>query len=310
MMAAAAPAPTLAATAPALKEAKPKRAAPFYQLPGASDIRAMLAQLPPGTIQAQIPMAYRLEPDRKVATAQYAFAYFSGDVDGDGEAEYVMGCYFSDAATGGAADDRARLAVFKAQGTSKGKRTWHLTWTSPGLGHEFDLPRYNAREVEEGLEQVEAVQPPIQLVRLEPGGPLAIAYFAWSRSAQVGGLPGIYRFTGGRWRNVGPQADRLNIADLDGDGRPEVIAGTRFVGYGFGDDDVPRVFRWDGQQFAEASSDFPQYYARLLVLYRNHLHRLEETQQVFARDVWERAIRKAETLAHPVSTRRPPRASG
>src|SRR5205823_6293497 len=119
-------------------------------------------------------------------------AYLSGDVEGDprGDAEYVLGVYFpSSPSASGTQDDRARIVVFKRH-----VNTWTEEWRSPGLGYEFDRPRFNIQEVEEGLDQPAALQPPLQLVKIAGDRYYSIAYFAWSKSNQVGGLPGIYRY--------------------------------------------------------------------------------------------------------------------
>jgi hypothetical protein len=274
-------------------DAPPPNRPPYSHDPGHIALKSMLAQLPPGTVLATIPDSYRLDPGtRHLETEWESFAIRFGDVDGDGQRDYVLGCYFP--AGEGSPDGRARIVVFKKSG-----KRWLLSWTSPGLGYEFDRPRYNAQEVETGLDTADHLQSPLELRDLGGDGRLSIVFFAWSQSTQVGGLPGIYRSIGGRWRNVAPQADRFTLRDLNGDGHLEVIAGTRYVGYGSGDDDVPRVYRWEGERFEEASSRFPRFYAELARIYRDHVRRLEEGHQPFPRDVWERAIRKAENLSWP-----------
>jgi len=274
---------------------------PHYVLPSDADMRLLFRELPPGAVPATVPVRYGWAGGRIVVTRRH-FAILSGDVDADaqGSPELVVGCYFpSTPSEGGTQDDRARIVVFKRVG-----RIWVKEWTSPGLGYEFDRPRYNIEEVEQGLESLASLAPPVQLVKILGDRQYSIAYFAWSKSAQVGGLPGIYRYSGGRWHNVAPQADRFSIRDLDGDGEIQVVAGTRYVGFGSGDDDVPRVYRWDGRRFEEASSRFPRFYRDLAEAYRHHVRELEERHQLFARDVWERAIRKADSFGAAAASQR------
>jgi hypothetical protein len=272
----------------------PRALPPHYVLPNEADLKAMHSILPPGSVVATVPVSYRWA-EGHIEVAHRAFAILAGNVDGDTRAdkEIVLGVYFpSSASPGGTQDDRARIVVFKH--TPKG---WLWQWTSPGLGYVFDCPRFNIQEVEQGLDEAVVLQPPLRLVKIDGDAHYSIAYFAWSKSSQVGGLPGVYRYSAARWRNVAPQADRFSLRDLNGDGELQVVAGTRFVGYGSGDDDVPRVYRWGRRGFEEASSQFPRFYRELAEAYRKHVRQLEETHQAFARDVWERAIRKAESFA-------------
>lgn len=246
-----------------------------------------------------------------VKTTGTHFATFSRDLDGDGRNEWVVGCYFPTRGPepgssrmpnmgmmGGRGmiatrDDRARVVIFKKAPNGP----WQLDWISPGLGYEFHAPEYNLREVSAGLDQIEHLRLPIDLPDIDGDRRPEIVYQCWSESPVVGALPGIFRFDGTRWVGVGPQSDRFSLRDLDVDGKLEVITGSRYIGYGSGDDDVPRIWRWDGRQYREASTEFPAFYAELAAKYRSYLSRSEKKGEAIDRAVWERAIRKAESLS-------------
>ena len=61
----------------------------------------------------------------------------------------------------------------------------------------------------------------------------------------------------------------------------------------------------DPERFEEASARYPRFYAQLTRLYRDHVRELEEAHQPYPRDVWDRAIRKAETLSISVPASQP-----
>lgn len=264
-----------------------------------------------GAAVAVVPVDY-VESAGSVRPAGSQFATLYGDVTGDGQPDWVVGYTFpSEAAAapepGGtmfgimgrgrfdvpARDDRARIVVFVRDGAGR----WRFSWRSPGLGYEFCEPKYNLREVELGLERLEHVRLPLALADIEGDGRLEIVYQAWSESPAVGALPGVYRFDGTRWTSVAPQADRFSLQDVDGDGKLEVVTGSRYIGYGTGDDDVPRVWRWNGRQYEEASSYFPLFYAELVVRYRRYVQSMEQRGEPFDRAAWQRAIQKATSLS-------------
>ena len=253
---------------------------------------------------APLPVGY-LREGESVRPVGTHFATLYGDVDGDRQPEWVVGYHFpprkgpaGSASTGSrssasAQDDRAHIVVFKRE-----ENRWKSAWISPGLGYEFQVPKFNMREVGAGLDAAEHLGLPLSLVDIDGDGHLEISYQCWSESETVGALPGVYRYDGSRWTSVAPQADRFSLQDVDGDGKSlEVVTGSRYVGYGMGDDDVPRVWRWNGRQYQEASSDFPDFYARLARRYAEHVRHLEQTGEEFERPVWERAIQKAASLA-------------
>src|SRR5947208_2488012 len=77
----------------------------YFVDPGGQAHRQMLEQLPPGTVVATIPTSYRLNPRTgRVEADRQSFAFLYGNVEGDAEKEFVVGCYFP-ADASGARDD-------------------------------------------------------------------------------------------------------------------------------------------------------------------------------------------------------------
>jgi len=283
--------------------------------PSREEMRQFYAELKrEGREGAQIAAIYtgysRVDASIKTTGSQFATMY--GDLDGDHRPEWVVGCYFPSQATptpdpqsmmsgmmggrGGMVnlhDDRARIVIFKRASNEP----WRIDWISPGLGYEFHAPDYNLQEVAEGLDQQDNLRLPLSLVDVDGDRRPELAYQCWSESAVVGAMPGVLRYDGTRWVSVAPQADRFSLQDLDHDGRIEVVTGSRFVGYGSGDDDVPRVWRWSGRQYQEASTGFTVFYGELAAKYRKVMARKEQKGEAFDRAAWERAIRKAASLA-------------
>jgi hypothetical protein len=241
------------------------------------------------------------------------FATLFGDLDGDKRGEWVVGYYVSSRASGMSGDDgvgkepvaggdnrapeprddRFRIAVFK----QNPEGDWKAMWRSPGLGYELTSPEYNLNEVAGGLDSIESIRPPLSLVDIDKDGRLEIVFYCRSESRSLGALPGVYRFNGQRWVSIAPQADRFSLRDLDNDGKLEIVAGSREIGTGTGDDDVPRVWRWDGRAYREASADFPKYYAGLVQRYREYVKRMEASGARYNQSAWQRAITKANSLA-------------
>jgi hypothetical protein len=296
-------------TTPSLKPASRLR------LPSREEMRQFYAELKregwEGAQVAAIHTGYaKTEAGLKTTGTHFATLY--GDLDGDQRPEWVVGCYVPSrpgsasepqtgmsgmmpvrgAGSGSIRDDRARVAIFK-----RSNDAWRLNWISPGLGYEFHAPDYNVQEVNAGLEQIETLGLPLALLDVDRDGRPEITYQCWSESPVIGALPGIYRYDGTRWIGIAPQADRFSVQDVDRDGKMEVITGSRYVGYGTGDDDVPHVWRWNGRRYQEASSDFPTFFSALAVRYRKTLSRKEQKGEAFDRAAWERAIRKAASLA-------------
>lgn len=283
--------------------------------PSRDEMRQFYAELKhEGWEGAQIAAIYtgysRGETSVKTVGSQFATLY--GDLDGDHRPEWVVGCYFPSrskptpdpqtmmggtmGSRGGMVtlrDDRTRIVVFKRANNEP----WRIDWVSPGLGYEFHAPDYNLQEVAEGLDQQDNLRLPLSLVDVDGDGRPELVYQCWSESAVVGAMPGVFRFDSTRWVNVAPQADRFSLQDLDHDGKIEVLTGSRFVGYGSGDDDVPRVWRWSGRQYQEASTGYAAYYKELAAKYKRVLARKEQKGESFDRAAWERAIRKAASLA-------------
>lgn len=271
-----------------------------------------------GAYRATVPTRYALR-EGKVVALDDRFATFLGDVDGDGQPERVVGYYFdnptsggtpgsegtfsnpsgaSGPATRGPQDDRARIVVFKKDSAGH----WRFWWRSPGLGNEFVPPKSNLDEVQQGLDQLQNISLPLALVDVNRDGRLEIVYYCVSQFEVIGALPGVLRLVGTqpedqRWVNVAPHADRFTVRDVDKDGTMEVVAGSRRVGYGAGDDDVPRVWRWTGTQFQDASRSFPRFYAALTVTYRAYVLRMRAVGEEFNHVAWQRAIDKASSLA-------------
>ena len=284
------------------------------KLPSRDEMRQFYAELKrEGWESAQIaaiPTGYT-KTDIGLRTTGTHFATLYGDLDGDQRPEWVVGCYLpsrsgSDAdpqsampgmmpvvgAPGRTRDDRARVAVFK-----RNSEGWRLNWLSPGLGYEFHAPDYNLQEVNAGLEQIETLSLPLALVDVDHDGRPEIAYQCWSEAPTIGALPGIYRYDGTRWVGIAPQADRFSVQDVDRDGKMEVVTGSRYVGYGTGDDDVPHVWRWNGRRYQEASADFPTFFSALATRYRKLVSRKEQKGEAFDKAAWDRAIRKAVSLS-------------
>lgn len=284
--------------------------------PSRDEMRQFYAELKrEGREGAQIAAIYTgyARADTGIKTTGSQFATLYGDLDGDHRPEWIVGCYFPSHSTptpdpqsmmggtmggrGGMVtlrDDRARIVIFKRVNNNE---PWRIDWISPGLGYEFHAPNYNLQEVAEGLDQQENLRLPLSLVDVDADNRLELAYQCWSESEVVGAMPGVFRFDGARWVSVAPQADRFSLQDLDHDGKIEVVTGSRFVGYGSGDDDVPRVWRWSGRQYQESSTGFTAFYGDLAAKYRKAMARKEQKGEVFDRAAWERAIRKAASLA-------------
>lgn len=266
----------------------------------------------PGFEDAQIatvPVRY-VQTGGAVFPVGAQFATFQGDVDGDRKPDWVVGCYVPvqnrTPARPLSQDDRARIAVFRRDAAGK----WNV-WCSPGLGSDFSEPSYNVEEVLNGLDDLRNLILPLSLVDVDHDGRKEIAYHCRSQSAALGGLPGVYRLDGSRWINIAPQADRFSLQDLDGDRKLEVITGSRRIGHGSGDDDVPRVWRWRDRQYREASSEFPRFYSDLASRYQEYIRRREQSGEPFDRSAWERAIQKATLLsgrpaARQTGFRKPP----
>ena len=269
--------------------------------------------LPPGATIARMPLSYVRKGDRIYADINnIAAASLFGDVDGDGKNEFVVGCLFkSQEPPSGLApgtpvapgammksdlprDDRARLVVFKRGSTGH----WTRFWTSPGLGYKFDIPKHNIDEIGQGIETLADLRTPISLADVDGDGALEIVYYAWSEDEErLGALPGIYRWDGSRWGNIAPQGDRFSVRDLDQDGKLEVLIGSRYVGYSTGNDDVPRVYRWNGRRYNEASAEFPGYFADLARRYKRAIEQFEAHGEDYEKTLWDRAIQQAENRA-------------
>lgn len=174
---------------------------------------------------------------------------------------------------------------------------WRADWRSPGLGYEFCEPSFNRWEVENGLDRLENLRVPLSLIDVDGDGRLEIAYHCRGEAPMQGAMPGIYRYDGQRWVAIAPQGDRFSLQDVDRDGRLEVITGSRRIGQGMGDDDVPRVWRWNGRQYQDTSREFPRFYADLAARYTAYVQQMEERGVDFNREVWERAIQKASSLS-------------
>jgi hypothetical protein len=291
-------APTLAVTAPgSLAQAA------RFRRPGAEEMKQFYAEFWRkgwrNTIIPSLPTEYGTQSGSAEAAGSR-----------DGQPEWVVGCYLSPEAlaeeapagpgvrpaglaAGEPDDDRARLVIFKRDASG----LWRVHWRSPGLGYEFRVPRFNLWEVRNQLDQPAGLRPPIALVDIDADGSLEISYHCWSEVEAVGGLPGVYRFDGARWVSIAPQADRFSLRDVDGDRKLEVITGSPYVGFGSGDDDVPRVWRWNGRQYQEASSEFRQYYRDLAARYDAYIRRMEARREEFKKPMWERALQKAASLA-------------
>ena len=224
------------------------------------------------------------------------FATFYGDVNGDKQGEWVVGCYVPvrrpTTANPLTQDERARIAVLDKDTAGNWK-----AWVSPGLGYEFAEPACNVEEVNNGLDDLRNLLLPLSLVDVDGDGRMEIAYHCRSQSEAVGGLPGVYRWDTRRWVSIAPQADRFSLQDLDGDKKLELVTGSRRIGHGSGDDDVPRVWRWRSTQFRESSSDFPRFYAELTLRYTEFVKRKERSGEEFDRAAWQKAIQKTTVLS-------------
>lgn len=287
-----------------------------FRLPGKEEMQQFYAEFAAhgwkDVVIPVVPSNYAQQGTELVGSDQRKSTLY-GDVDGDGHPDWVVACYVATepvmtsdpqdsmsgmpGGSGGAAvpirDDRARLGVFTRDGAGR----WKLRWKSPGLGYEFRPPKYNLWEVSKGLDQPENLRPCISLVDVDGDRCLEIVYHCWSQTDSVGGLPGVLRHDGSRWVSVAPQADRFSLQDVNHDGRLEVITASPFVGFGSGDDDVPRVWRWNGRQYQEASSEFPMFYKELASRYEAFIRRMQTRGEEFKKSAWERALQKAASLA-------------
>ena len=266
--------------------------APFVRV-GRDEFRKVTAQLPPGASIAILPSQYTLS-DGKVQATGHRFAMMRGDVDGDKRAELVCAAYYPPAPVMPSSfrDDRARIVVFKRE-----KDEWVRSYTSPGLGFEFTAATHNLEEVERGLAPLDATPLPLNFVDVDRDGSREVAFYAASQDPDAGGLlPGIYRWTNARWVNLAPTGQRFGVRDLNGDGTLEVVVGSRYVGYGMGDDDVPRVYHWTGRKYEEASTQYPSFYADLARRYRTHVEGMSRRGETYPQQAWERAIQKAQSL--------------
>src|SRR5437588_790768 len=77
----------------------PRALPPHYVLPNETDLKAMHGMLPPGSVVATVPVAYRWV-EGHIEVAHRAFAILAGNVDGDlrADKEIVLGVYFPSSA--------------------------------------------------------------------------------------------------------------------------------------------------------------------------------------------------------------------
>lgn len=293
---------------------KPAQKARF-RAPSAEEARQFYAALAEkgwaGATLARVPANYTQTRD-SVRVSDFQEAALYGNVDDDESPEWVLGLYFPPRTPGspdpedamsmlmgrmeamtGVQDSRARIVVLKQDTGGQ----WKVSWRSPGLGYEFGAPRFNMREVDQGLDGFKNLRPALSLVDVDGDHRFEIAYHCVSQSASVGLLPGIYRWDRSRWLSVAPQSDRFSLQDVNRDGKLELLTGSRYIGYGMGDDDVPRVWRWKDGQYQEASAEFPRFYGDLARRYAEYLRRMGERGEKVDSAAWERAIQKATSLS-------------
>lgn len=286
-----------------------------FRRPSPDEIRQIYSALAEkgwsSAILARIPTSYSTA-EGAVQVGDYQEAVLYGNVDEDDQPEWVLGLYFPLRMPGmpdaeetpfsmmgrmepgrPVHDDRACIVVLEKDTSGQLK----VSWRSPGLGFEFGAPRFNMREVDLGIEPVANLRPALSLVDVDGDRRLEIHYSCWSQSDSVGLLPGVYRWDRSRWVSVAPQADRFSLQDLNRDGKLELITGSRYIGYGMGDDDVPRVWRWKDGQYQEASAEFPRFYGALARRYDDCVRRMTARGEKVDMAVWERAIQKATSLS-------------
>ncbi len=309
------PVPEARAAAPARETVTRLAQKSRFRRPSPDEFRQIYAALAEkgwsSAILARVPTSYTAG-ESGVQVGDYQEAVLQGNVDEDDQPEWVLGLYFPLRMPGmpeaeetpfsmmarmdparAAHDDRASIVVLKKDTSGQLK----VSWRSPGLGFEFGAPRFNMREVDLGIEPLRNLRTALALVDVDGDRRLEIQYSCWSQTSSVGLLPGVYRWDRSRWVSVAPQADRFCLLDLNRDGKLELVTGSRHIGYGMGDDDVPRVWRWKDGQYQEASTEFPRYYGALARRYQDYVRRSTERGEKVDTAVWERAIQKATSLS-------------
>lgn len=115
--------------------------------------------------------------------------------------------------------------------------THHLEvrWENSGLGAEFD--------------------PMSGVWDINGDGQKEIVAFRWI-GASVGGTFDIFAWQGNSLKQINPQwnvdINRVQVVDLDKDGRREIILGHRF--------DLPSIYEWQDGAYQDANSQFSWYF--------------------------------------------------
>lgn len=130
--------------------------------------------------------------------------------------------------------DRSLIRLYQENPTT---HQLEVRWENSGLGAEFD--------------------PMSGVWDINGDGQKAIVAFRWI-GASVGGTLDIFEWQGKLLKQINPHwnvdVNRAQVADLDKDGRLEIILGHRF--------DLPSIYEWQTGAYHEANQKFSWYFKK------------------------------------------------